>query len=477
MNPRDALETLPVRSRVREALPVLSALLPTDRRGLRLVESAGILVVSAVLAALVLLVPDRPYGAFLLVAVLFALAGIRRGQDVYAQEAVRATSLAGLVGRAPEVPYLAATSSGVRRRARLVLAVFPVTVAALHLGAGAAPTTALLTAAVLAPLPPLALTLRGLVGHGAVLAQHVRVPQYAYLVGGLLLGASLHVVWFRRGGLPGGEHLTTWHLVAAAGVLVAWLVLDRLLARAGVVATVDATRFTLPRRPARRRLPLTVYLWRARGRARSSLVIGFTAIVTVLALNLGTVVDAIPTLDTTYARPELAMVVVYAFAYLLCTVAAIPLDLRGTAARAAVLRLVGARGDREVRHHAGSVLLTATVGTGVVVAAMLAGDAFPGVPVPVVVAACAVLVVAALNVNVVPEVARGDRVGHGPADDFPLGEVLRSGLVGLLAAALAAGFVTSTPVSPGAVAAVVAGLLAVAAGLVTRLVLVVRHTA
>ena len=477
MNQRVALETLPVRSRVREALPVLSAMLPDDRRGLRFVEVGGVVLVSAILTAVVLLVPDRPYGAFLLVVVLFALAGIRRGQDVYAEEAARSAALAGLVGRSPGPPYLAATTWGVRRRARLVLVVFPATLLGLHLLAGAPVASSILTAAVLAPLPALALTLRAFVGHAAVLAQHVRVPQYAYLASGLLLGLTLHVIWFRRGTTTADARFDALQLVASGAVLLAWLALDRRLLRVGAVPSVDATRFILPRRPARHRLPLTLYLWRARGRKRSSLVIGFTAIVTVLGLNLGSVVDGIPTLGTTYVRAELAMVVVYAFAYLLCTTAAIPLGLRGTTARGLMLRLVGAAGNREVRHHVGSILVGAGAGTVVVVTVMHRLDGFGGVSLPIVVAAAGGLLVAALNVNVIPEISGPERVEHRPVDDFPFGEVVTSALGGLLAAALAAGYVTADPVSPEARAWVAVGLVAVAALLGTRLVLAVRRAA
>ena len=205
-------------------------------------------------------------------------------------------------------------------------------------------------------------------------------------------------------------------------------------------------------------------------------MIGFTAIVTVLMINLESLARGLPTLDNPYAKPEVAAIVVYAAGYLLATLVATPLDLASAVDRSLLIRLVSGSGIREMTHSVGAVLIPALALS--LVTAMLAVryDAFAGVPVPLVVVSAVLLAIAATNVVVIPELARGTAVGASSHDDeMPLGEVVKSAFVAILAAAMIAGSAASEPETTWKLLAAGVAGTGIASILAARLVTQVRH--
>ena len=248
-------------------------MMPSTRRHLALFELVVITLVAIPLAIVYRITPDRPQVPLLIVCVLFAIGGVRRGQDNYAAELGPASDLSLLVGAAPGEAYYRATSKAVRRQAVMLAPAFLFMSIVVQLLSGAGVAEALALAVPVVPVvavPSAALLLRDVVAHGAVLAQGVVVPQYFYVAGGLVLGVGLQQLGARGGG---GEHLPAEHLsgrglLAAAGGFAVWIALDRLVQLSRRVPEVDASSIAVPRRRARVSMPLWVFLWRA-GDARS----------------------------------------------------------------------------------------------------------------------------------------------------------------------------------------------------------------
>ncbi len=478
MDPREPLEALPALARVRDSFPVLSAMMPSTRRDLVFFELVVITLVAIPLANVYRITPDRPQVPLLIVCVLFAIGGVRRGQDNYAAELGRASDLSLLVGAAPGEAYYRATSKAVRRQAIMLAPAFLSMSIVVQLLSGAGIAEALALAVPVVAVPSAALLLRDVVAHGAVLAQGVVVPQYFYVAAGLVLGVGLQQLGARGGGggaLPAAD-LSGLGLLAAAGGLAVWIALDRLVQLSRRVPEVDASSIAVPRRRARVSMPLWVFLWRARGRKKSSIVIGFTAIVTVLMINFEALARGLPTLDNPYAKPEVAVIVVYAAGYLLATLVATPLDLPTAVDRSLLIRLVSGSGIREMTHSVGAVLIPALALSLVTAVLAVRYDAFAGVPGPLVVVSAVFLAIAATNVVVIPELARGTAVGASSRDDeMPLGEVFRSAFVAILAAAMIAGSAASEPETTWKLLAAGVAGAGVASLLAARLVTQVRH--
>ena len=272
MNPRESLEVLPVLSRVRGALPVVSVVMPSNRRDLRVLEVIVLVIVSFALANLFRFSPERPFVPLVTVCALFALSGLRRGQDTYADEARRTTDLSLLVGVDPGAAYCAATSTAVRRQAVQLVLVFGVVNVAVQLLSGAGGGASVRATIPVVALPALALLLREVVAHAAVVAQNVVIPQYLYLVAGCAVGFGLHLAGGGPGavGVASAPDLSLAALGAGAAGILVLAGLHRLVPQARRVPMLDLTRVALPRRAARLPMPLFVYLWRARRSSSAS---------------------------------------------------------------------------------------------------------------------------------------------------------------------------------------------------------------
>jgi hypothetical protein len=455
-------------------------MMPETRRGLLVLELFFVTVTSLLVAIMVQRSQESPYGVLLVACLLFATSGVKRGQDVFVEEARRASDLAMLTGMSPGAAYLAATSQPLRRRARLLVAVCLMVGVAVQVGTGSRPLQGLIFFLPLAVIPSIALTLRELVAHGAVIGQNLRIPQYLYLAAGGALGLALHRMLTRAPQSPTSASvgpIAVQVVAQAIGLtlvtVIVWVGLDRLLQSTRRIPLMDVTQIALTsRRPVQIALPLAAYQWRARGRKRSSLVIGFTAIVTLLGLNLGTLVNSLPTFGTLYVKPELGVIVVYVCAYLLCVLFATPLDLRGASARAITLRLLTIPGYREISHSVVAILVPAAVGTIVATVAVHRLGGFPGVPIAGVGMLATLLLLAALNLVVLPQLGGENRAVTKAVEEFPMEETLKSSFVALLTALLAAGYLAA---ESGHMAVVALGSVAVGAFLVARLVLKIRQ--
>ena len=472
MDPREPLEILPMLSRVRDSFPVVSAIMPGNKRDLRVFEIIALTLVSTILANLFRLAPGQPIRPLAVVCAIFTLGGMRRGQDTYVGEAGRCVGLSMLAGAEPDEAYLRATSHGVRRQALLLAPIFAAVTMAVHLLSGAGPAECLAIALPVTWLPSVTLLLRELVAHGAVLAQNIAIPQYLYLGAGAFVGIGLHAAGARA--LDGADpvHPARFSIIGIAASiagLAVWISLDQVVKQARRVPMVDVTGIAVPRRAARIPMPLAVFLWRARGRRRSSVIIGFAAILTMLGFSFASIVRGLPSFGNAYARPELAMVVIYGFAYLTATLVELPLDLRGAGERTLLIRLVNTSGAREILHIVGWVLFPTLACSFLVAALSIRYTAFPSNSALLVYTCAAMLAVAATNVVAIPELTKVKAWGAGLADEFPGAEVVKSAFVALLASMAIIGSGASSPHEGGRIAVAVAVAVAVSVASGVRL--------
>jgi hypothetical protein len=450
-------------ARNRQRFPAYTSLLPRTATGILAVEVLMISLISLV-GSYLLWNRGHSLGQLLLLVGFFSgfyvLGGVRRGQDNYSIELDRALSLGPVLGLSPARLYIESTLHAARRRYLTCALAFPVSMALCGLSAGA-PASAVAVAVLSAGLlPVLAMLLREAIAHLSVGLRRIMLPKYSYLLAGLLIGLAvtslLSLTSLQRPAAgpragAGSLSIIVAPLACALEVLAAILLFRATAALASRVAR-RVKPIGLEARPKWWRppafTPLCILMWRSRGRGRSSVIIGFTAMVLTMILEMrrlggvlpGSASHAAARQSATYLRPEFAVVLLYAVIYFSGILFEAPLEMRLVKRRLPLLTIASVRPTREVWDLFAGMLVP--VGAVALLTGLRAArlGLFPGVPLPVVLAIAFLLAVGGGSVVVSAALGGGAfSAGRSTSDDFTA-LYLKAGLTVLLPAMLVAGF-------------------------------------
>lgn len=465
-------------ARNRRRFPLYTALLPTTRAGLLTMDFL-LVGLTSLLGSYLLWNRSSDPGRMLLLTAFFCafyvLGGVRRGQDNYADELARALSLGPVIGVRSADLYISSTLRVATRRFVICAGAVPLALAVTGASDRVRPATVVSVVLMVGLLPTTAMVLREVVAHASVALRRVLLPKYNYLLAGLLVGLGVSA-FFTVVGSPGPSTgaghrspASTYPLPAAvAAFLVAVALTGALYALARVIARRVASHVRPVGFDRRRRLrlpawtPLSVRMWASRGRGRSSVIIGFTALVFSLIAQLRKLAGMLPAPaghPQAYMRPEMGVVLLYAIVYFSAVLFEAPLEMRLIRARLPLLNLVSIPASRESWDLFAGVL--APVGIVAVLAAEASArwNVFPGVS-PETVAAIAILVAAGSSSVVASIALNGGALSGGSAgtarsaQTSPMAAYVKASIFVLFPAMLAAGFEATHKVSAAGQAAV-----------------------
>lgn len=465
-------------ARNRQRFPAYTGLLPRTAAGILAVEVLMISLISLV-GSYLLWNRGHTLGQLLLLvgfcSGFYVLGGVRRGQDNYSVELDRALSLGPVLGLSPARLYVESTLHAARRRYLTCALAFPVSMALCGLSAGA-PGSAVAVAVLSAGLlPVLAMLLREAIAHLSVGLRRVMLPKYSYLLAGLLIGlavASLLSVTSLQGPAAGPRagagslSIVVAPVACALEVLAAILIFRATAALASRVAR-QVKPIGLETRPKWWRppafTPLCILMWRSRGRGRSSVIIGFAAMVLTMILEMRRLGGVLPgsadhaaRQSATYLRPEFAVVLLYAVIYFSGILFEAPLEMRLVKRRLPLLAIASVRPVREAWDLFAGMLVP--VGAVALLTGLRAAHLglFPGVPLAVVLAIAFLLAVGGCSVVVSAALAGGAFSAGRSTSEDSTALYLKAGLTVLLPAMLVAGFSATHALRNWQVAAVAA---------------------
>lgn len=462
-------------ARNRQRFPTYTGLLPRTATGMLALEVLMISLVSLVGSYLLWNRAHSPVRLLLLAGFccgFYALGGVRRGQDNYSAELDRALSVGPVLGLSPARLYVESTIRAARRRYLTCALIFPAGLALCGLAAGAPGPTVAVAVLSAGLLPVLAMLLREAIAHLSVGLRRVLLPKYSYLLAGLLM--SLAVV---------GVLTLTSPQRAAAGPRAGSGSLDLVVAAVAcaleALAAIPLFRVTasLAGKVARRVkpigletrskwwqppavTPLCVLMWRSRGRGRSSVIIGFTALVLTMILEMGRLAGLLPrpsghaagSQSAAYLRPEYAVVLLYAIIYFSGILFEAPLELRLVKQRFPLLTIASVSPARE----AWDLFAGMLVPVGAI--ALLTGwrgarmGLFPGVPLAVVLAITVLLAAGSSSVVALVALSGSILTASRSRSDDATTLYMKAGLTVLLPAMLVAGFSATRALRPWQVA-------------------------
>ena len=439
-------------ARYRDRFPNYSALLPDSPQGAMLFQ-VGFTGLVCILGSVIIWSRTHTVvsGTLFVLAVCFyyVLGGVRRGQDNYAAEFDQTASVAALLAVDRGSLYFDSTSRPARLRIIILAAGIPVGLSSLAFYFSKPTLTTVELVAVAGLLPALAVSLRELISQASVVLRDLRIPKYVYLLAGIIMGAvgALAVPAFASGRTtdPAGKGAYSIVLVALTPVLeclaiVGSAIVTRRLAQY-LCSGMAVKTPTLFKPSSQSRLTyLPARLWLARGRSNSSVIIGWSAIVSGVIFRLKTIGNLLPDSGKApYERPEDAVILLYAITYFAAVLFQAPLEVRLIKHRTALLRLAGISPESE----AWSLFIFASVPTAIVslVVSTLLWHyrLIPNVPALTIFLAVPLLAIGAVSVVVLPSTS-GSAINRARSlDEAPISAMMKSaGVFGSVM--LAAGF-------------------------------------